>query len=175
MDDHPHYIAADPSATEDIRMSKQPRRAAGGIHGCDATPTTSINLFEIVNTSYWLSHPDVTHNDVLLNSCDNCHTAAQRSELRSCDGSFPSIIGSTWPEGAFGRQFQCRRGALCNGCDKALPKTQKYWLCNAWLNPSQTHEDLWGHNITEPPYLRHNRDHLWMFSTPNGTYPKVPP
>jgi hypothetical protein len=153
--------------------SKKSRKTSSSRHML-STPIGTHPLSALVSCSYTLSHADVINNNGFLTMCDECHMhVPERHMLRACDGCYPSNIGCSWPEGGLARQFRCRRGALCNTCAEELVYT--YWNCSSCLNPSPSHEDVWGFDVDEPSILRHTEGAIWMSSTPKGITSEISP
>lgn len=121
------------------------------------SPLATMKLTDLLGTSFSLNHEDVLRNMRLNRTCEFCGTTvyAKGCEPRTCDFSYPSIIGTNYPpEGSDGRVFACHRGVICQECEKEhLDPLKKYYGCKQCrLGPTNV-SDAWGSGIGFPRYL----------------------
>jgi hypothetical protein len=155
----PGFVAPEPGSAKKSKKSKP-------LSVAEATETYKFHIDDVYTFSYTLSHEDVLQNYRQHSRCDVCDENVPIGTARQCDGCSPTNVGCVWPEGAFGRHFACFRGVLCPSCEKDARLSKKYWYCALCVQGPTTHNEVWGHRITEPLWLR-GEGTKWMSSTPN--------
>ena len=113
--------------------------------------TARISLRNLLGTGYLLPHMVVLRN--LKTKKVKCQECISTDSLRKCDGRYPALFGTDFPEGADALHFGCFRGFLCKVCELLLPKEQKYWHCAKCLAPPENVVDVIGCGIQPPTFL----------------------
>mmetsp|Transcript_34701 Transcript_34701/g.40907 ORF Transcript_34701/g.40907 Transcript_34701/m.40907 type:complete len:1195 (+) Transcript_34701:115-3699(+) len=173
------------------------------LHNYDTNECTEdgeLKLFEIEITllrayGSQLGKLDVLRNRGDLSICDKCKQRITDGYVRSCDGCFPYMVGLYYPDGAYGRQFGCRRGGLCRKCSnshdayeksekkrfankKTTPKIRSdlkklaYWFCSKCVVGPRSTEDVYGSSFFVPAPGRILPDDVLPLSTPVTTWRK---
>jgi hypothetical protein len=88
-----------------------------------------------------------------LKKKEKCQECGSSEGLRKCDGRYPALYGTDFPEGADALHFECFRGLLCEVCEDKLFEKQKYWFCAKCLDPPENVVDVIGCGIQPPTYL----------------------
>jgi len=121
----------------------------------DYTITARVSLRVLIGTGYRMPHRLVLRNLLSRTRCDACDYETNLLSVRSCDGRYPVLYGTDFPENADGRQFQCFRRILCLECDeKMTDRGEDLWFCSVCKAPPATVEDALGTGIEPPSFLR---------------------
>lgn len=158
-----HSSLAEAETANIVPVGSKKRRTITGTH--------TIARDYLMQYGTRLGHLDVSSNMGPPFTCEECSQVCDR--VRACDGTYPTNVGLSFPDGALGRQHACHRGVLCAPCSrKPIAQRRKQWefhkdyfLCTACCIPPASHNAVWGHSVLEPSFL-----------IPHGTmHPGSPP